>query len=502
MFSRKTLFIYLSLLALILCIHARGYALDLRKLIVFYSHTCQKCLQLNQELMPQIEKKFQGSVKVDYRDITDIENYKLLLGLKEKYSAKIENNLPVFYMEGSFLSAEGQLSNRLEWFISEALKKPPADKEKLPGVDLVLRFKNFRPLAITGAGLIDGINPCAFTVIVFFVSFLALQKYRRREIAAVGAAFIFSVFLTYILIGLGLFGFLYRIKGFWLVSRMLNLAVGLLCFILGGLALRDLFVFLKTGKTENLTLQLPDSWKERIHRILGAHYRKTKNQEGEPGAKGLPGLLVSALVTGFLVSIIEAVCTGQVYLPTLIFILKTTPLKLQAGFYILLYNIMFIAPLCVIFLLALLGVTSGQFSGFLRKHLVSIKALMAILFFCLGVSLVYSQSAAKVLPAQYSQEENLVWDFGQVKEGSISRHVFSLRNNPGNTLNIKEVSSSCGCTISKVRRRVLAPGEATSIEVSFNSKGYSAGTQQYVYVHTDSLDNPIIRFIIKANVIK
>jgi cytochrome c biogenesis protein CcdA len=88
-----------------------------------------------------------------------------------------------------------------------------------------------------------------------------------------------------------------------------------------------------------------------------------------------------------LVSLLEAVCTGQVYLPTISFVLKSTTLKLEALGYLLLYNFMFIAPLVVIFVLALLGTSSQQFSGFLKKHLGLIKILMVILFFGLGVYL-------------------------------------------------------------------------------------------------------------------
>ena len=113
-------------------------------------------------------------------------------------------------------------------------------------------------------------------------------------------------------------------------------------------------------------------------------------QEKSKSAKPALGrLLFSALVTGFLVSLLEAVCTGQVYLPTISFVLKSTTLKLAALGYLLLYNIMFIAPLIVIFVLALLGTTSQQFWGFLKKHLGLIKILMVILFFGLGIYLLW-----------------------------------------------------------------------------------------------------------------
>ena len=49
-------------------------------------------------------------------------------------------------------------------------------------------FNQITVWAIIGAGLADGINPCAFAVIIFFISFLAVYKYNRKEIILVGSA--------------------------------------------------------------------------------------------------------------------------------------------------------------------------------------------------------------------------------------------------------------------------------------------------------------------------
>jgi len=45
--------------------------------------------------------------------------------------------------------------------------------------------------------------------------------------------------------------------------------------------------------------------------------------------------------------------------------------------------------LIAIFILALMGTTSAQFSGFLKKHLGLIKIFMAVLFFSLGLFLIW-----------------------------------------------------------------------------------------------------------------
>lgn len=357
-------------------------------LIVFYSPSCHKCTQARNEVMPAIEKEFGGSIRIDYRDIAIIENYKLLLGLKDKYKNLKSMELPVFFLEGKFLSGRPDLKNNLRRLIIGSLNKPAA-KGAPEKIDLVKRFMNFEPLAIITAGLADGINPCAFTVIVFFISFLALQGYRKKELFAIGSSFIFAVFLTYFLLGLGIFNFLYSLKGFWIVTRTVNILIGIFSLALGAMALYDFFKFKKTNKTEGMLLQLPDAVKNRIHYVIGLHYRLPKDASGLSAKPHIIRLLISALITGFLVSLLEAVCTGQLYVPTITFVLKTTQLKLQALSYLLLYNIMFIAPLFVIFLFALLGTTSGEFSGFLKKRFLAIKIIMALIFFGLGLFLIW-----------------------------------------------------------------------------------------------------------------
>jgi hypothetical protein len=98
-------------------------------------------------------------------------------------------------------------------------------------------------------------------------------------------------------------------------------------------------------------------------------------------------------------------------------------------------------------------------------------------------------------------EASLTWDFGKVKAGEILKHDFVFKNDTSKTLKLKEVHTSCGCTASEVKKKELLPGEEALIEVKFNSKGYSGPVKQFVYVNTDNLDNPVTRYIIKADVV-
>jgi len=114
----------------------------------------------------------------------------------------------------------------------------------------------------------------------------------------------------------------------------------------------------------------------------------------------------------------------------------------------------------------------------------------------LGIILLWSSTG-------YAQAQDpRVWDFGNVKEGQVFKHEFMIKNESDKVLNIKEVNTSCGCTISEIEKKTLAPQESAKVKVEFKSKGYSGKVQQFIYVNTDSVDEPIIRLAIKAEVEK
>jgi hypothetical protein len=89
-------------------------------------------------------------------------------------------------------------------------------------------------------------------------------------------------------------------------------------------------------------------------------------------------------VTGVLVSLIELACTGQVYLPTILFVLGVPEMQAQAGLYLVLYNLMFVLPLVVVFVLAYFGTTSQQLGVLIHRHTSKIKLATAGLFFLLA----------------------------------------------------------------------------------------------------------------------
>jgi Protein of unknown function (DUF1573) len=130
------------------------------------------------------------------------------------------------------------------------------------------------------------------------------------------------------------------------------------------------------------------------------------------------------------------------------------------------------------------------------------KRVFIVLGLFLSLNLLNCFAQEGNLTNQAALNELYLWDFGRVKEGVELRHDFTLKNDFGKVLNIKGVNTSCGCTGSKADKNKLQPGESARIEVHFKTKGYSGAVQQFVYVNTDNTDNPILRFTIKAEVVK
>jgi len=85
------------------------------------------------------------------------------------------------------------------------------------------------------------------------------------------------------------------------------------------------------------------------------------------------------------VALLESVCTGQVYVPTIVLVSRAPGLRAQAMGWLVLYNVMFLVPLGAILAAAWWGVGSERMGEFPRRHLAAFKVSMAILFAVLGV---------------------------------------------------------------------------------------------------------------------
>ena len=186
--------------------------------------------------------------------------------------------------------------------------------------------------AVLVAGVVDGINPCAFTVLLLFITALLTtvqagqlntQDVRARMLGR-GGIYLAAVFLTYLALGVGL------LKSLDFFTRQhVPARIGALLAVLFGLwMIKDFF--------------LPD-WGVRLQAPgrIGALARQSARKATIP----------SLVTGGFLIGLCTVPCSGAVYLGVLS-LLALQPTALMGYSYLVLYNIVFILPLIGILIAA------------------------------------------------------------------------------------------------------------------------------------------------------
>ena len=185
---------------------------------------------------------------------------------------------------------------------------------------------------VLGAAAIDAINPCAIGVILFLSSALLRVSSSRSLLLRLGLVYIGTVYVVYILSGLGLIWFQHFLinAGF---SEVVGTAVGVLVIILGMIEIKDFFWY---GK--GISLEIAPRHKERIARM-----------SARISLLGVFGI-------GAFVALVELPCTGGPYLAITAILAKS--FDRRAFLYLLLYNFVFILPLLFILFMIYFGAST------------------------------------------------------------------------------------------------------------------------------------------------
>lgn len=337
------------------------------KMYYYYSPGCKKCERFIADTLPETEKKLDVSFSVTTRNILDDA------GLEELLAVLANRNMtpkgyPAIIVGTTILQGEGEIATGFEQAIKTYLENPTELSEFTDGsldADLGETVPEISIIPTFIGGLLDGINPCAFTTLIFLLSALAVAGKSRKEILIIGICFAASVFISYFLIGLGLFNALRLAEEFSLVSLIIKWVLTLVLVVFAGISFYDYYL-VKAGKSKEILLQLPDLFKRKI--------RDTVRQTAKSTA-----LAISSITMGVLVSIFELACTGQIYFPTITLIARKTG-SAEAFGLLATYNIGFILPLIAVFAATYMGITSKKLGDMFQKHLGKVKLAIGILF--------------------------------------------------------------------------------------------------------------------------
>lgn len=92
------------------------------------------------------------------------------------------------------------------------------------------------------------------------------------------------------------------------------------------------------------------------------------------------------------------------------------------------------------------------------------------------------------------------WEFGEVWHGEDPELRLVVTNKGTADLELKRVSSTCGCTIPRVRANLLPPRKSTAIFVAFDTKGKQGPVESKLLFETNDPQRPRVEFPINGSV--
>ena len=93
-----------------------------------------------------------------------------------------------------------------------------------------------------------------------------------------------------------------------------------------------------------------------------------------------------------------------------------------------------------------------------------------------------------------------VWDFGEKWSGEPAETTLTLRNSGDAPLHIDRLKTSCGCTAARIDNKVLQPGRAEDVKVSYNTKKLKENVTQTIHVYSDDPDSPDTTVTVRGRV--
>ena len=212
-------------------------------------------------------------------------------------------------------------------------------------------------LTVITTASIDSINPCAIGVLILMISVMMSSGNSKARMLFLGFLYIFSVFIVYLLAGLGLVVYFSSIP--LVVTLYISIAVGFFIILAGLLEIKDYFWY-----GQGFSLAIPASLSKKIHTYAER--------------VSIPGVIL----LGAFVSAVELPCTGAPYLA--IITLLSQYFVFTAFLLMVLYNIIFVMPLIIILVMVMVGVELHRVKAFKQEMRGFARLLIGLMLVALG----------------------------------------------------------------------------------------------------------------------
>ena len=301
--------------------------------VFFYGDGCSHCENVK-PFLAEIQARYPGlhlQMLEIYNNATNREKFSVM----NRQYGTVNAGIPEIFIGNRTLIGDEDIKTHFEEsIIAEQQRRSSSNtiatsqNISIPAAPATLTSSaQLTPQLVMVSALIDSLNPCAFSVLVFLLITISVAGNRRR-ILMVGATYVLALFSFHLLAGVGLFSVVI-LSGF---SKVFSLLGASLAVLFGVITLIEV-----VRNKESYLLAIPESKKQ----VLG-HYIQTAT-------------LPAAFVLGILAGVFGFSCTGGIYISILS--LMSRGFTLMSGLpYLILYNLIFILPLVLVVLLIAFGI--------------------------------------------------------------------------------------------------------------------------------------------------
>ncbi|MEM3399995.1 MAG: hypothetical protein QXP42_04155 [Candidatus Micrarchaeia archaeon] len=342
-------------LYLFLCNITQAYTVNA---YYFYSQGCIHCAEVEKYLI-SMERKYADLNLTKLEISHNKNNIELSRKFCTAYSLNCSLSIPtpIIFIGNRTISGDKPILSEFE---TEFLKCREFDcEDPLEKASASLASENIEPALslIVVAALVDSINPCAFAVLIFLLTYLMAIGERSRMLK-IGMVYICVIYVVYFVAGLGLLAFVQSLAISMLVYKFAAIVA-----IFGGIVnIKDFFFY---GKW--FSLEIPKSKKEVIEKYV--HLAT------------LPAVIALAiLVAGF-----ELPCTGGVYFAILAMLARGTFERAVA--YLLIYSLFFVLPLIVILILFYQGYSGEKLESLRIEKRRLMRLIIGVVMIFLGAGM-------------------------------------------------------------------------------------------------------------------
>ncbi len=350
--------------------------------VYFYTSSCDDCKSTQGffEALPQTywvkdgEKTILSELRIDKKNITQRENLTQLQGLFEYYKVpQSEREVPILFYTKGYISGYSNIKNNFERVVKGG-KALNFDISRLSLKDGVSGLTAGSLPGIFLTGLINGLNPCSISMLFLLLS-LVISK--QENILKVGFTYIFGKIVAYFSFGVATYSIISLVDSalFKKLQFFAGMLLVLLSLVLALLNFRDAY-YAKKERYKDVKMQLPGILRKYNHMII--HYFLERTSTGVN--------LVLVFILGLIISLGEFLCTGQIYVATIIYLFQNTQnlTGITVASFVLYVSAIAI-PLLVLVLLANRVKKLLLISEFIRKYLPLIKVLSGITFLVFSV---------------------------------------------------------------------------------------------------------------------